>query len=691
MVMRVTGLASGMNIDEIVENMMKAESIPLNRMKQDKQILEWQRDSYREMNTLLLNFRTELTNMSLSSFYQTRNTGSSNEDKVTSTATSGAGQGSYSISNVTQLATAASKVNNGTISANSTEKIDPTKALYSIKDSFAAGGTSFDWKEGSVKSTTISVTQAGKEQTIGLASGTSIVDVENMAVKVNGTSYEVVTSEPAGGLADNQVLVDASTGKLTFKNDLAINSSIKVDYVANQNIQTKSINEDITELSIGGALVEGSVNLTMNGQQYSANGSNLVDSSGTAVGTIDYASGKITFNDTFRNLVKDAAAASGSSDEKPKVDIQIASKENYFSFGLTTQTSTGQVDEKFLISGSASLNTVMSKVNNSDAGVTMFYDSYSDKVTISRKETGNFNETGEEITTSGNFLNNVLGFSGVTEQGGQNATFTINGLETERTSNTFTMNGVTLTLKSTTAPGENITVNVSGDNDKLFENIKSFVDKYNEIVEKLQGKLSEEKYSDYLPLTDDDREKLTDKQQEQWEEKAKSGLLKNDSILSGFINSVRAAVYSPVSQDGIDPAMRTLSSIGITTTADYKSAKLTIDENKLKAAIEKDPESIEALFSGTGSTDSSKGIMLRLSDRVTQTMDQLKNRAGSTLSTNSNFAIGRELDTLDDRMETFQERLTMLETRYYAQFTAMEKAIQQANSQSTYISSLFTY
>ncbi|NWN98823.1 MAG: hypothetical protein HLX45_15240, partial [Bacillus sp. (in: Bacteria)] len=108
MVMRVTGLASGMNIDEIVENMMKAQSIPLNKIKQQKTLLEWQRDSYREMNTLLLDFRSQLTNMKLSSFYRTRSVASTNEDIVSATVASGAGQSSYTISEISSLAVAES-------------------------------------------------------------------------------------------------------------------------------------------------------------------------------------------------------------------------------------------------------------------------------------------------------------------------------------------------------------------------------------------------------------------------------------------------------------------------------------------------------------------------------------------------------------------------------------------------------
>ena len=50
MVSRIGGLASGMDIDSIVEKLMQAERMPLNKAFQRKQTLEWQRDAYRNVN-----------------------------------------------------------------------------------------------------------------------------------------------------------------------------------------------------------------------------------------------------------------------------------------------------------------------------------------------------------------------------------------------------------------------------------------------------------------------------------------------------------------------------------------------------------------------------------------------------------------------------------------------------------------
>ncbi len=75
-------------------------------------------------------------------------------------------------------------------------------------------------------------------------------------------------------------------------------------------------------------------------------------------------------------------------------NVAIEYTPKFFSFNLKTSTSKGDVSENFLIQGNESLNNVIDKVNKSDVGVSMLYDSFSDKVTLTRTETGDFNTAG---------------------------------------------------------------------------------------------------------------------------------------------------------------------------------------------------------------------------------------------------------------------------------------------------------
>ncbi|MDQ0244748.1 flagellar hook-associated protein 2 [Bacillus fengqiuensis] len=702
--MRIGGLASGMDIDSLVKDLMKAERLPMDKLTQKKQVLEWQRDDYRSMNSLLLTLRNETFNMKLSSTYRSRVATSSNEDKITATATSVAGTSSYSISEVKQLATAATRVGKESISSNPNQKVDVNKSLYKSFTDNDFSNSTFNWTSGSVESQTISVDADDTKFELTLKDSTvKLKEPANTVVKVDGKVYEYVNSETFEE-GKNQVYVK-DNGELVFSNTIKKGSQIKVDYIANKRIDTFKPAEATKEIQLTKDSIYGeeSLSIVVGGDSYTTeiNPSDRKAAklflNGNPAGTIDLETGTIKFNN---EIAKDT-------------EIKVTYKQNYFSFDLTTHTSKGKVTEKFNVQGSESLSNVLNKINSSEVGLTAFYDSYTDKITLTRKETGNFNG-GEpepdpadtdpsdgitmlnpvgnhEIITSSGFLNDVLKFANSEELGGENAIFTINGLETQRASNTFEMSGVTFTLKdkfkSTDPP---VSINISNNATAVFDNIKKYVEKYNETIAKIQEKTSETKYRDYQPLTDEEREGLSDKQQEMWEEKAKSGLLRRDPILSNALNQFRSAFYNPVMNSDIDPNMKQLTAIGITTSPNYlEGGKLIIDEAKLKKAIEENPEAIEKLFMSTGTTDGEKGIATRLYDSLSASMDKIKERAGNSLSTNKQFTIGKTLDDLDKRIDAFQDRLTQIEDRYWRQFTAMEKAIQQSNSQSTYLMQQF--
>lgn len=687
---RISGFASGMDIDQIVKDLMKVERMKVDKLEQQKTLLEWKRDAYREINTYLQEFDDLLLNMKLSSTYRARSVTSSHENLVTATASNGAGQGSYTISNITQLAKAATFVNAGSVSKDP-GKVSLTEGLYMIRDSFAAGASSFDWREGSVESQTL-VVKDGAELKISLSEGVRIQDLDHLSIKANGKRYEVVTE---GMPESGQVYVNTETGQLIFSDTLATNSTIQIDYVADQRIENRTLSHDLASFTLRGAIVEGSVQMEVSladgtALQLSDNGNGQILSGETVVATIDYTSGKVTFHQEFlEEKLGPKPDEDSENEDLPAMDIKVSYKQHYFAFDIQTSTSKGEVKETFLVQGSENLNSVMRRVNQSGAGVMLFYDEQTDRFSLTRTETGDFNADARDIRVYGGFLTDVLRFdSDQNYEEGQNAKFTINGLSTERTSNTFTVNGVTFTLKNTTT--ESITVNVANDGEKLFETIKNFVDKYNEIVGKIEEKLNETKYSAYGPLTDLQREQLTEKQQDQWEEKAKSGLLRNDDILSGLLTQMRTALYSKVNQSGLNPKMTSLSSIGITTTSNFRSAKLQIDESKLRKAINEDPESVELLFRGTGTTSGDQGVIHRLDSIFNTRLQQLKDRAGNSTMAYNQYALGRQLKDLEDRIDQYEDRLKMLEDRYYRQFTAMEEAIQKANSQLAYLAQFFS-
>lgn len=341
------------------------------------------------------------------------------------------------------------------------------------------------------------------------------------------------------------------------------------------------------------------------------------------------------------------------------------------------------------------LDTLIAKVNEK-TGVTMFFDSKTGGLSVTAKNTGDV--AGDDIVLTGALFER-LGIdqasvsattpdTNLTVTSGKNASFTYNGVETNRASNTFTINGFEITLKGETN-GQDVTFSSTADVDKIADKIIKFVDEYNKLVEKLNTEINEKKYRDYQPLTAEQKEAMEEKEIELWEEKARSGTLRNDSTLSSALTKMRTDFYSPVS--GLSSALDQLSEIGITTTKNYlDGGKLTIDEKKLKEAIAQDPNAVRQLFAKDATDTADKGIARRLRDTIKDTMSTIEEKAGKATSVNNTFTIGRNLDNVEDQIERFQDRLIQIEDRYWRQFTAMEKAIQQANQQSAYLMQQFS-
>lgn len=692
---RIGGLASGLDTESLINDLMRVQRVPIDKLSQKKQTLEWQRDSYRDINLKLASFRDMTLNMRLQSSFLSKITTSSNSNKVTATADSTAGNGSYTLSAVSRLATSATNASAGRITSTG-EKLDTTKSLYSQKDIFE--NSSFDWKstEQSINEE-ITVKKAGTEFSLQKLGKHTIEQMDSVTVGTD--NYQVVTSLDDLDASQKQVFVDEKTGKMTFSQQIPADSKIEVEYsmVQKDAISVGSATKEVQLSQIGITEFEDSITFTWDKKD--AAGNIIKDTNGDPIKeTKTFTAGTDVNNlaeDQFY-LDKETGKITFGSDLQAGAKAEVSYDHQYFEFSMSTYNETGEVSQTFTFDARDSLTTVIDKVNKSSLGVNMFYDQHSDKVTIARTSTGDFNQSGDgkEISFNGSpFLNNVLKLDSNNEKGGENAKFTLNGLETERTSNTFTVNGVSFTLKDTfdAVNGDSpVTISINNDTDQAVEKIKEFVEKYNELIDNIQGQLSEEKYRDYAPLTSEQREAMSEKDIELWEEKAKSGLLRSDQQLSSLLSNMRMNFYTPL--EGATSEYNQLSAIGITTTKNYlEGGKLEINEDKLKEALENDAEGVFNLFAADGDTLGEQGISRRLRDTVTQSIDALTLKAGNGMKTNSQFTIGKNLDDINNRITELESKLADKEQRYWSQFAAMETQMQKMNEQMNYMLTQFGY
>lgn len=364
----------------------------------------------------------------------------------------------------------------------------------------------------------------------------------------------------------------------------------------------------------------------------------------------------------------------------------------------------------------STLNEIMNKINSSDAGVTMSYMRNADKFSIISKEEGasgsiEFNLEGTDnkmlfgdiAKPSEDSNSNLIAakYSGedvivlVKYAGSQEP------VELSRGSNTFDLDGLNVTVSGIFnkdgkgGVDETVTFSAKTDSDKIIKAVSDMIKDYNDIIKLVNDQISTKPNRKYEPLTDEQRAGMTEKQIEQWETKAKEGLLFNDSDLRSLSDSMRFIFEGGSEQKTL------LESFGISTSSKYEeNGSLIFDEDKFRAALEKSGDDLQKLF--TQKEDPLKGEKGGFMTRLTVITDKyasvtgatkgiLVEKAGSIYAPTSILtnSLKKSMDGIDSIIERLQSQLKSETDRYIKQFTSLETLISQMNSQSSWLQGAF--
>ena len=402
------------------------------------------------------------------------------------------------------------------------------------------------------------------------------------------------------------------------------------------------------------------------------------------------------------------------------------------------------------------LGTIISKISgNKEAGVTASYSKLTNEFTFTAKDSGVAGkvEFGEglaqklfgkgipdgDLEADANFEKKEDAYGNVTyvnkESGveitkGQDAIFTatINGkqMEMTRSSNIVEMDGLTVTLKGSfgyltdddgnfvdkegnkvdepvlDARSEPVTFKSSADADKIVNAIKAMVEDYNAMVTEIKNTYSTlpaQRSSGvyYQPLTDDDKDGMSESAIEAWEEKAKQGILFGDNDLSSLYSRLTKAI-SMAGQNGAD-----LKAAGITLNYSNGLTTLSFNENQLRETLETDPDRVTEIFTKSKSNGAeSDGIMAALKEPLdlygkttgvnltTGSKGVLVAKAGHPLAPSTMYSntIQSQLDKIDDQISAWQEKMSDQVDYYTTQFSKLEQLVSQMNSQSSALSQM---
>lgn len=375
------------------------------------------------------------------------------------------------------------------------------------------------------------------------------------------------------------------------------------------------------------------------------------------------------------------------------------------------------------ITKDTSISDILSKINSSKAGVKATYVDATGQFMLVSSETGK----GRQVNLDSQLAKDLFG-NGKTVDG-QDAIIDVsygNGVNVtlNRASNTFNLEGLSVTVsgvfggewkeKEVTKDGvttiekvwegntaDTVTFTAKADVDKATERVKSFIEAFNELATEVNTQLTSRPDKSYGPLTDEQKQEMDETSIENWEKKAKQGLLYSDSVirdLSGDIQSVMVKLLN----SGVN--YQDLEKIGLTYSDDYKDGgKLIFDETKFRAAMESDPDLISDIFTGGGNVN--KGLTKIVEETLTPYATRYASRnpngrggsygrlieeAGSEKapSTLSNNFIYKQIEEMNTRIKELQSKLKTQQDRYIKQFSSMENLISQMNSQSSWLSQI---
>ncbi len=331
------------------------------------------------------------------------------------------------------------------------------------------------------------------------------------------------------------------------------------------------------------------------------------------------------------------------------------------------------------------LADIIREVEASSAGVSFQYSSLSDSFILTAKETG----AGDNIRiqeTQGNLMT-ALGLTdagGANIEYGKNAILSVNGREIVRSSNDILIDGVNIELHQKTGKEDPpLIITLNEDASSLLDPIKNFVEDYNALLDLINGLTSEKPNPKYQPLSEEQKSEMTDKQIEQWEEKAKAGILRNDPVLRGLLSELRGAMLGSISKGSIN-----LFDLGISTGSYQDYGKLKInDEAKLIETLKTRGPEVMELFTGK-----ERGLANRMYETIQGAIKNTggKNHRGSLIelagieASTSDFenSISERINRANKRIAELQMRLTSEESQLWRKFTAMETALQRLDIQS---------
>ena len=628
MAMRVSGINSGLDTDAIVQELVSAYSKKTEKYEKEQTKLSWKQEAWKSLNSKVYSLYTNVSKLKYSSAYAAKKVSVSDTTKASVTASGNAVNGTQKL-NVLQTAQSA-YLTGGKISTTNGEAATSETKLSEL--GFTENATirvhlNKTDEEGNPIETDIKLT---KDST--LADVTK--ELQNAGVNAsfdekNGRLY--ISSKDSGTVGDFTITASDAKGTKTdaanrLLDTLGLGSS---SYAAGGAIQTKQ-------------------------------GKTAVMS--TTLANLGYTGGEMTFTVNGKDIAVDA------------------------------NTTISDLLDKF-----------------KEAGISANFDGAAGKLSFSSSESLTFEGDADVLKLLGldSGLKADISRDPI-KLDGSDAMIVLNGVLYTSDSNSFSVNGLNITANSVTddintlldANGEvdlskltdanAISITTSTDTQGIYDTIKDFLTEYNNIINEMTKLYNADSARDYEPLTDDEKDAMSDTEIEKWETKIKDSLLRRDSSLDSIMSSMISAMNKGIVINGETYA---LSSFGIHTMGFLNAAEN--EQNAFHIDGDEDDENTSGnkdklMTAITEDADTVIEFMKQLSSNLYKAIDD--NMQSTTMRSRYKIYNDKELDKQYNNyaklISQWEEKVSDKEEYYYKQFTAMESALAKLNSQQSSLSGL---
>lgn len=730
MALRVSGLNSGLDTDSIVKELVNAYSIKKEKYVKEKTKLEWKQDKWKDLNTKIYNlYNKTLTSMKFSSAYNKKTTKSSNESKATVTASNTAINGTQKLE-IEELAKTGyltgaeiKKQNGKAVDLNSTLsdlgfagtgniavkvgdqttniELTDTMSINTFVNKLKDAGVSANF-DATNQRMFISAKDSGKANDFSLT-GTDSKGLEALSKlgvltdsKATTETYAQWTSyakyDGSGNLdetATKQYMQDV-LDEMTSKE--AVNVGLNND-ISDFNTNNAKLNEKKTFLLVSRTVEETLGKATLNASETAElegllRTEDRTDAQNERVEALKVASGlsdddfkglagNCSYMASYENTVNTEGSAQDIADmNQAKIDATNETAFNSNLAALNNQISDNNTgiktkqDEIDVNNDYISKNKVLRTADGQNENMNTLFNKVSNAVKYTKGDYNSLKSDAKRIEA-------------------EDAKITLNGATFTSSSNTINVNGLTITALEKTE-GEPITISTNTDTQGIYDTIKGFITEYNTLIKEMDKLYNAGSSKGYEPLTDDEKEQMTDDEIKKWEEKIKDSLLRRDSTLSTVMTSMTSAMSRTYEVNG---KKYSLASFGIKTTSYFSAGEneknvFHIDGDKddatvsgaadsLLKALQEDPSAVEDFFK-------------QLTDGVYKELDG-KMKSSSLRSSQHVYndkKMKEDIKNYDKTIKKWENKLEYYEKFYYDKFTAMETALAKLQNNTNSLSQL---